>query len=152
MPLKVGIVGCGDIAIKNYLPGTKALAGTVDIVATCDTRSERAQRAAEEFGHPECRAYDNLEALLSDPQVEGVQVLTPWPFHYALALQALQGGKHVYVQKPMCQTLEEANRLVEEANQRGLVLAAAPPNMISPTMQRIRTLVREGVIGKVGLV
>ena len=69
-----------------------------------------------------------------------------------LALQALQAGKHVYVQKPMAQTLEEADRLVEEASRRGLVLAAAPPNMISPTLQRIRALIQEGVIGKVGLV
>jgi predicted dehydrogenase len=152
MAFNVGIVGCGDIALKNYLPGTKALAGEVDIVATCDTRYERAVRAGEEFGAEECRAYGTLDELLRDPQVQGVQILTPWPLHYALALQALQAGKHVYVQKPMCQTLEEANRLVEEAGRRGLVLAAAPPNMISPTMQRIRSLVQEGVLGKVALV
>lgn len=152
MAFNVGIVGCGDIAIKNYLPGTRALAGTVDIIATCDTRYDRAVRAGEEFGAEECRAYGTLEELLHDPQVEGVEILTPWPYHYQLALQALQAGKHVYVQKPMCQTLEEADRLVDEANRRGLVLATAPPNMVSPTMQRIKTLVREGVIGKVGLV
>jgi predicted dehydrogenase len=152
MALNVGIVGCGDIALKNYLPGTKALAGTVDLVATCDTRYERAVRAAEEFGTEECRAYGSIDELLRDPQVQAVEILTPWPFHYQLALAALQAGKHVYVQKPMCQTLEEANRLIDEANRRGLVLAAAPPNMISPTMQRIRTLVQEEVIGKVALV
>jgi predicted dehydrogenase len=148
----VGIVGCGDIAIKNYLPGTKALAGTVDIIATCDTRYDRAVHAGEEFGAEECRAYGSLDEMLRDPQVEGVEILTPWPHHFQLALQALQAGKHVYVQKPMCQTLEEANRLIEEANRRGVVLAAAPPNMISPTMQRIKTLIEEGTIGKVGLI
>jgi predicted dehydrogenase len=152
MALKVGIIGCGDIALKNYLPGTKALAGTVDIVATCDTVYERAEHAREEFGAEECRAYGSVEELLRDPGVEGVEVLTPWPFHYQLALQALQAGKHVYVQKPMCQTLEEANRLIEEANRRGLVLAAAPPNMLSPSVQRIKALVQEGVIGKVAMV
>ncbi|MGH2354602.1 MAG: Gfo/Idh/MocA family protein [Chloroflexota bacterium] len=152
MTLNVGIVGCGDIARKNYLPGTKALAGTVDIIATCDTVYERAVHAGEEFGAEECRAYGSLDELLRDRQVEAVEVLTPWPYHYQLALQALQAGKHVYVQKPMAQTLDEANQLVDEANRRGLVLAAAPPNMISPTMQRIRTLIQEGVIGKVGLV
>lgn len=152
MALNVGIVGCGDIALKNYLPGTKALAGTVDIVATADTRYDRAVKAAEDFGHEECTAYASLDELLKDPRVEGVQVLTPWPFHYQLTLQALQAGKHVYSQKPMCQTLEEANRLIEEADKRGLILAAAPPNMISPTMQRIKTLIKERVIGKVGLI
>jgi predicted dehydrogenase len=150
--LNVGVVGCGDIALKNYLPGTKALQGTVDIVATCDTRYDRAVRAGEEFGVEECRAYGSLEELLADPQVRGVEILTPWTLHFRLALQALQAGKHVYVQKPMCQTLEEANRLIEEANRRGLVLAAAPPNMISPTMQRIKGLIADGAIGKVGLI
>jgi predicted dehydrogenase len=152
MALNVGIVGCGDIALKNYLPGTRALAGTVDVVATCDPRYDRAVRAGEEFGAEECRAYASLDELLRDPQVEGVEILTPWPLHYPLALQALQAGKHVYVQKPMAQTLEEADRLVAEASRRGLVLAAAPPNMLSPTLQRIRALIQEGVIGKVGLV
>ncbi|HEX2034965.1 MAG TPA: Gfo/Idh/MocA family oxidoreductase [Chloroflexota bacterium] len=152
MALNVGIIGCGDIALKNYLPGTKNLAGTVDIVATCDTRYDRAVRAGEEFGVEECRAYGSVEEMLGDPKVEAVEVLTPWPYHFQLTLQALQAGKHVYVQKPMCQTLEEANQLIEEANRRGLVLAAAPPNMISPTMQRIRTLIQEGVLGKVALV
>ena len=126
MALNVGIVGCGDIAIKNYLPGTKALAGTVDIVATCDTRHERAVRAAEEFGTAECRAYDSLDGLLGDTRVQGVQVLTPWPFHFQLALQALQAGKHVYVQKPMCQTLAEANQLVKAAEDVPGVRKARP--------------------------
>ncbi|MER3404695.1 MAG: oxidoreductase, partial [Chloroflexota bacterium] len=89
MALKVGIIGCGDIALKNYLPGTRALAGTVDIVATCDTVYERAERAREEFGTEECRAYGSAEELLRDPEVEGVEILTPWPFHSQLALQAL---------------------------------------------------------------
>ena len=132
MALNVGIVGCGDIALKNYLPGTRALAGTVDVVATCDPRYDRAVRAGEEFGAEECRAYASLDELLRDPQVEGVEILTPWPLHYPLALQALQAGKHVYVQKPMAQTLEEADRLVEEASRRGLVLAAAPPTCSAP--------------------
>src|SRR5919198_4522371 len=152
MAFNVGIVGCGDIALKNYLPGTKALAGRVDIVATCDTRYDRAAKAGEEFGVEECRAYGTIDELVRDSQVQGVVVLTPWPFHFRLALQALQAGKHVYVQKPMCQTLDEANRLVDEANRRGVVLAAAPPNMISPTIQRIKTLLREGAIGQVALV
>jgi predicted dehydrogenase len=152
MALNVGIVGCGDIALKNYLPGTRALAGTVDIIATCDTRYDRAVRAGEEFGAEECRAYDSLDELLRDKDVEAVEILTPWPYHFRLALQALQAGKHVYVQKPMCQTLDEANQLVDEANRRGLILAAAPPNMVSPTVQRIKSLVQEGVIGKVGMI
>lgn len=152
MALKVGIVGCGDIALWNYLPGTKALAGTVDIVATCDARLGRAEQARQEYGAAGCRAYDSYETMLRDPEVQGVQVLTPWPLHFQMCLSALQAGKHVYVQKPMCQTLVEADRLVDEANRRDLVLAAAPPNMVSPTNLRIRTLVREGVIGKVGLV
>jgi predicted dehydrogenase len=152
MPLKVGIVGCGDIAEWNYLPGTKALRGTVDVVATCDQDFVRADRAREEYGTEECRAFDSLDRMLDDPEVEAVQVLTPWPLHFKMVLQALQAGKHVYVQKPLCQTLAEADRLIEEADRRGLVLAAAPPTMVNPAMQRIRTLVREGVIGKVALV
>jgi len=152
MALKVGVVGCGDIAQWNYLPGTKALAGTVDVVATCDQRFDRADQAREQYGTEECRAYESLDRLLDDAEIQAVEILTPWPLHFQMALRALQAGKHVYVQKPMCQTLAEANQLIDEASRRGLVLSAAPPSMVSPTMQRIKTSIREGVIGKVGMV
>ncbi len=152
MALKVGIAGCGDIAQWNYMPGTQALRGLAEIVATCDQRFERAEADREEYGADGCRSYGDYEAFLRDPGVEAVEVLTPWPLHYAMCLQALQAGKHVYVQKPMCQTLAEADRLIEEADRRGLVLAAAPPMMVSPGVLRIKALVDEGVLGKVAMV
>jgi predicted dehydrogenase len=152
MTFKVGLVGCGDIAGWTYLPGTLALRGTVDIVATCDVVEERARAAAEEYGAPGCRVHTGLERLLADPDVEGVEVLTPWTLHYEMCLAALQAGKHVYVQKPMCQTLAQADRLVEEAERRGVLLMAAPPSAVDPIVQRIGLLVRDGVIGKVALV
>jgi predicted dehydrogenase len=152
MTFKVGLVGCGDIAGWTYLPGTLALRGTVDIVATCDVVPERARSAAEEYGGPGCRVHTSLEQLLADPDVEGVEVLTPWTLHYEMCLAALQAGKHVYVQKPMCQTLQEADRLVEEAERRGVLLMAAPPSAVDPIVQRIGRLVREGAVGKVALV
>lgn len=152
MTFKVGLVGCGDIAGWTYLPGTRALRGDVDIVATCDIVPERARVAAEEYGAPGCRVHTTLDALLADPDVEGVEVLTPWTLHYEMCLAALQAGKHVYVQKPMCQTLAQADRLVEEAGRRGVLMMAAPPSAVDPVVQRIGSLVRDGAIGKVGLV
>lgn len=150
MPLRVGMVGCGDIALKNYLPGTAALAPTVEMVAACDAVESHAEYAAEHFGIP--NAYTRIQDLLNDPEVQAVEILTPWPYHFSLALEALKAGKHVYVQKPMAQTKEEADQLIEEAERQGVVLAAAPPSMISPSMQRIKKLVQEGAIGKVALV
>jgi predicted dehydrogenase len=150
MALRVGIVGCGDIAHKNYLQGTALLAPLVEMVAACDSVESHAEHAAEHYGIP--RTYTRIEDLLDDPEVEGVEILTPWPTHFALALAALRAGKHVYVQKPMAQTLDEADQLIEEAERRGVVLAAAPPSMLSPTLQRVRSLVQDGVIGKVAMV
>ncbi|HEX4215122.1 MAG TPA: Gfo/Idh/MocA family oxidoreductase [Candidatus Dormibacteraeota bacterium] len=152
MSFKVGIVGCGDIAGWNYLPGTHALAGTVDIVATCDAVADRARSAAAEFGAPGCRAYTSLDEVLADGEVEGVEVLTPWPLHFEMCLRVLESGRHVYVQKPMCQHLGDAERLLEAAVQRGVVLMAAPPSMVNPVTLRIASLVREGVLGKVAMV
>lgn len=147
--VRVGIVGCGDIALKNYVPGTAALFPRVEIAAACDIEESHAEYAAEHYGIP--RTYTRIEDLLEDSEVEGVEILTPWPFHFELALAALRAGKHVYVQKPMAQTLAEANQLIEEAERQGVVLAAAPPSMLSPTMQRIKHLVQDAVIGKVAL-
>ena len=145
--VKVGVVGCGDIANRAYLPGIKALADKAELGAVCDVVEERAQRAKEQFGAQE--AYTDFEEMLARSDIEGLVNLTPMPMHGSLCIAALEAGKHVYVEKPMASCLADANREVALAEEKGLKLCCAPPTFLSSMNQKVKELIDGGAIGKV---
>ncbi|HYN89297.1 MAG TPA: Gfo/Idh/MocA family oxidoreductase [Ardenticatenaceae bacterium] len=147
--ITAGLVGCGAVALYGVLPQLSLpdVKERLDLVALCDVVAERAEAAAAKFGVPQ--AYADVGEMLARADVELVIVTTPIPYHYSIALQALTAGRHVYVQKTMTTTLAEARHLIETARQRGLTLAAAPGQMLSPAFQKMREFVQAGELGKV---
>ena len=145
--VKIGVVGCGDIAFRNYLPGIAALKEKVELVAVCDIVEERAQRAKGQFGAQE--AYTDFQEMLAWADIEGVVNLTHMPMHGPLSIAALEAGKHVYVEKPMAVCLADADREVELAKEKGLKLCCAPSTFLGSMNQRVKELVSGGAIGKV---
>jgi len=85
--------------------------------------------------------------LLADPAVEAVLILTPARLHFTQALAAVRAGKHVYVQKPMTETLQEALLLEREVARQGVVLVAAPGQALNPLLGRLRDLLQGGAVG-----
>src|SRR5258708_4960940 len=104
-----------------HLPGLDTLArmGAATLVAVCDTAEPRAVAAQRRWGVP--AAYTDLDRMLAREAVDLVINATPIPAHYEVTLAALSANRHVYSQKPLATTIEEAERLVEEAERRGLV-------------------------------
>jgi predicted dehydrogenase len=148
--VRVGVVGCGVIANNTYLPGIAGMSEKVELVAVCDVQRPLAQRAAEKYGARE--VYDEYEQLLTRAPIDAVVVLTNIQSHAPNVLAALQAGKHVYTEKTMATTLEDANRCIAEAERRNLLLACAPPVMLSAVNQRIKALIARGAIGRVNFV
>src|SRR3954447_10010677 len=148
-PIRTGLVGCGAVSLYGILPQLTQMdtKSRLELVALCDVVEERAQAAAAQFGVP--NTYRDVRDLLGRADVELVLVLTPIPYHYPVARQALEAGKHVYVQKTMTATLAEAQALTAAARARGLTLVAAPGQMLAPAMQIMKRLVDEGALGKV---
>lgn len=144
--VKVGLVGCGVIANSAYLPG---IAGTpkADLVAVCDIIEDRAEAAAEQYDVPQ--VYFDLDQMLERSDLEFLVNTTHIQAHYGVNLKALQAGKHVYSEKSMTNTVEEATILIEEARKRNLKLGAAAATMLGSGNQKIKQLIQEGVIGKV---
>jgi predicted dehydrogenase len=142
--IRVGVIGCGDVAQYVYLP---TLAQHGGATAVCDLDAERAARTGTRFGV--AAVYTDLDRFLAEGPVDAVVNLTPNPLHYRVSLAALQAGKHVYSEKTLALTPEDADRLVAEAGERGLVLAAAPAVVLNPAVEVARRLVREGAIGTV---
>ena len=142
----VGIIGTGrisDLHVVEYLdnPATR-------IVALCDANVERARRKAEEWGVKDARVTDDHAQLLGDPAVDLVDILVPHDLHLPIALEAIKAEKAVSLQKPMCVSLEEADRLVEAANAALRPFRVFENFIFFPPVAKAAQLVREGAIGE----
>ena len=114
--MRVGIIGCGKQAPK-HISGLKA-AGVTDIAVADIDPSRAAALAADDSA---VRAYDSVEALLTDPAIAAVSVCTPTPSHAPLIRAAVQNGKHYLCEKPLCESVEEAEELVAMTQRAGLI-------------------------------
>ena len=106
--LRVGIVGCGSISnlnVPGYLKNSEC-----EIVALCDTLPERAAAKAREWGISP-KIYTDFNNIISDANVDAVELLTPTPLHSDQIIKALNAGKHVSCQKPLTSSISEAKRI-----------------------------------------
>jgi len=145
--IRIGIVGCGDIAFRSYLPAVRELAEQVELVAVCDIDKARADRAKEEYGAQ--YSFADADEMLAHTDLDGVLILTPMVPHGRLSIAALEAGKHVYVEKVMAVDLAEADRMVELAEREGLILACAPSTILLSAYQRLRELVNRSEVGRI---
>ena len=141
--LKAAIVGCGKIAdahasLIQTLPGC-------EIVGVCDAEPLMAKQLSERF-HV-ARWYASLSELLNDAHPDVVHITTPPDSHYRIASQCLEGGCHVYVEKPFTLNEADAQQLVDLANEKNLKLTAGHDGQFSHVTRRMRALVEEGYLG-----
>lgn len=143
---RVALVGAGTIAKDHYLPQIKAMENA-ELVAVMDSYEEAAKFAADKFDIP--RWFTNLDDLLDKVDCDIVVDTAAIQAHYEINLKALQAGKHLYSQKPLALTVEETTALIETARAKGLKISASPIHMLRPTVQAIKKMVGDGVVGKV---
>lgn len=146
-PVGLAFVGCGN-ALSAYLASALELfrGGAARVAAFCGRESRRAELERQ---WPGAVFHTDYAAMLREPGVDVVVVLTPMPAHGPVAAQALAAGKHVLVEKPMATTMEEARKLAALAKRKGLHLFCAPFTTLSPTFQLIGARLRSGDIGQV---
>lgn len=149
-PVRIGIVGCGDVLAGAYASQIKRLqaAGRVEVLAACDL--DAGKRHFVERTFPGAVFTTDFPALISG-DVDLVMVLTAMGAHGPITRAALQAGKHVLVEKPMAVTLKEGQELVALAAQSPGYLVCAPFVLLSPTYREIWTRIRQGDVGKVVL-
>jgi predicted dehydrogenase len=146
---RVGIVlvGCGGIG-RSHAAAIAALP-EARLVATVDVDEERARQFAEQF-RAETFAAD-LASVLERDDVDAVVVATANNLHAPLAIQALDAGKHVLVQKPMALTIPEADAMNAAADRSGKQLMVSFFEFFHPAFRRAKELVDAGTIGDVFL-
>ena len=104
--VRLGVLGAGNIAVMNvrgYLEDPRC-----DIVAVCDTDEEIGRLAAKEWGAESY--YGDLDAMLADDSIDAVEILTPTHLHHEHVIAALEAGKHVSVQKPIANSVDDGCR------------------------------------------
>ena len=121
--LKVGLIGTGYMGKCHALAyrNVKAVFGDVpdlELEMLCELPLDKAQTVADQFGF--ARHTDDWKELINDPAIDIVSITTPNKFHKEMALEAIKAGKHVWCEKPLALTLEDAVEMAEAAEQSGV--------------------------------
>src|SRR5262249_19506009 len=138
------IIGCGTVAAFycNSIPRHRIL----HFAGVMDQDPGRADRYASYFS---VRKYETFEDVLNDNEVELVINLTNPRSHFAVSKAALEAGKHVYSEKPLGMSFDEAQELVRLAAKKRLVIASAPSRILAETAQTMWKAIRENAIGQI---
>jgi len=137
----VGYGYWGPNLVRNFSQATG-----VSVVAVCDQRPE--QLAVAQRAHPSIRAFDDIELLLVDSEVDAVAIATPVSTHFPLALKALKAGKHVLVEKPFTATVAQGEELIAVAAERGLTLMVDHTFIYTSAVRKIADLLKSGALGR----
>lgn len=141
--LKFVLVGCGRIATL-HVPGYRNHPDA-ELYGVCDKNGAKAAAFAKE--HEIARVYDRYEDVLSDPEVDAVELLVPHHLHCAMTVAACEAGKHVSVQKPMALNLAECDAMIAAAKKAGVRLKVFENFVFYPPYQLAKRMLDEGQIG-----
>ncbi len=144
--LRVGVIGCGSIAIKRHLPEYLANPRAT-LAAVCDSVPGRAEQAARDFGAP--LAFADYRDVLARADVDAVSVCLPNHLHAQVALAAFAAGKHVLCEKPMAASVAQARAMVDAAEAAGRVLMVGHNQRFMRVHQVAKQLVHSGQLGAV---
>lgn len=143
--IKVGVIGAGSISelhLNAYRNNPHA-----EVYAVCDLNGERAKAAAEKFGAKVF--YDDHRKLLADPQLDAVSICTWNNTHAEFSIAALNAGKHVLVEKPLCLTVEEALDIQRAVRASGRILQVGFVRRYDSNAQLLRRFIEQGEFGKI---
>jgi len=146
--VKCGVVGCGVVASAYYLPYLMNME-SAELVAVCDRFETRTRACARLFGAKE--QYLDYAEMIDHADIEAVFILTAPGTHAPFALQAIDAGKHILLQKPMATTMEDA-RAIAEAVRKNKVKALIEPSAhtpLDPDVEHLRKLVKQSVLGDI---
>jgi predicted dehydrogenase len=143
--IRIGVVGYGywgPNLVRNFAETPGA-----EIAAVADLDTNKLATVKRRF--PAVHTTTNFNDLLSDTSIDAVAIATPVNTHYELAMAALKAGKHVWVEKPMTETLEQAQRLVDEAERRGKVLHVDHTFIYTGAVQKMAEIIKADALGKI---
>jgi predicted dehydrogenase len=139
----IGVTGMGDGDIR----GVRNAGG--NIIALCDVNSRNLAGARR--GFPEAQAFEDYRVMFDKlgKDIDAVTVSTPDHTHFSISLAAVESGKHVYVQKPMCHTVDQIRRLTKAATERNIVSQMGNQGHSSQHIRLVREWYEAGLFGEI---
>ena len=146
--LGAAVVGAGYWG-PNLIRNFTAVDGW-DLRWVCDLDLDQARAATRR--HPSVRSTDSLEDVLDDPAVAAVAIATPAATHEAIAISAIEAGKHVLVEKPLAGSVEAGRRILESADAAGRIVMADHTFCYTSAVRKIHELISTGTVGTIQFV
>jgi phthalate 4,5-cis-dihydrodiol dehydrogenase len=146
-PIRLGIAGLG-LAGSFMIRAAVAHPG-IALCAAMDPLSGPREAFARQFAAP---VYSDFHDLCRDPSVEAVYISSPHRFHARQAVEAMQQGKHVLVEKPLALTLEECDEVVAAVDRTGLHLIVGHTHAFDPNIREMRRIIASGELGRLGMI
>jgi predicted dehydrogenase len=146
--LRVGIIGCGGLAQGAHIPSLMRMkeADNVEIVAVCDIYQKRLDQAASTTGAAPVKDY---RAMLDRKDIDYVAIVTPEHWHARMTIDAADAGKHIYCEKPMTWSIEQAKQVVKKIQQTNVKMQVGVQGMCDDSYETAQKYVKEGKLGRV---
>jgi predicted dehydrogenase len=145
-PLRLAIIGCGEVVRAKHLPALSNVAG-VSVIALCDLGRARAREVAAQFGVP--RHCADAGEIFAMPDVDAVGVCTDPGSHADLAISAMRAGKHVLVEKPLALTTADCARMIDAAEASAVVAMTGHHMRFHRLIQEARERIRQDILGPI---
>ena len=143
--LKVGVIGYGywgPNVVRNFCS-----LDNVQVTSVCDKDPARLEVVKKVY--PAIELVHDCNDILNSNKIDALAIITPVSTHYELAKQALQNGKHVFVEKPFTSTVAQAEELIELADKKNLKIMVDHTFLFTGAVRKIRQVIDEGVLGKI---
>ena len=158
--INVGVIGYGRIAHTMDVPGVQQFTDRCVVTAVCDYDAIRAaygkkvieERYAKQGIVQVVKTYGDYHEMLADPAVDAVLLCIPDHQHALVATDCLLAGKHIYLQKPFAQTIQEGRAVANLATKKGLVVQVGAWQRSRPQFRKVVQLVRNGRLGRISRV
>ncbi|MDO8686305.1 MAG: Gfo/Idh/MocA family oxidoreductase, partial [Clostridiales bacterium] len=148
-PVRIGIVGIGRAGFGMHSEELKGREDKFKIVAVCDIIPSRCEKMEEMYG---CKTYGKIEELIADPEVELIYIATRSCDHFKHAVMALNAGKNVFLEKPICLTYEEAVQIKNTAEKSSGRLFIRHNRRFDPDFLSVREIIASGILGEVFMI
>ena len=135
--LKMGVIGVGSMG-KNHVRSYAALKHLCDLVGVFDLDNERNRAVAESYG---VKAFDSVGSLMEE--VDAINIATPTTTHYDLAMKAIDKGLHILIEKPITNSVEEAQAILQAAKKKNLIVQVGHIERFNPAIQALPDILKD---------
>jgi predicted dehydrogenase len=147
--IRIGVIGCGGMGtahLRGLVGMSKSGEENIEVVAVCDIYEPRKARAEKISG---AKVFHDYRELLELKDVDVVWIATPDHWHAKMAIDAMEAGKDIYLEKPMTHTWQEAKEVFRTAKRTGRIVQVGSQWCSEPKWKKANELIRAGEIGKV---